>query len=502
MIPKLPFIFLIFLVSPACLWAKDFFEVENIKRIRKEPKDKIGVWAWETNANNRPTITGFRDCIEVTISVKENIPSKGIIAKAYFFDDSGTLLEKVQTPALSGSKTTRPHFAMPVFFNKDIKERIFFAIPESIKNQRWTVLVVFGDQHEVVASTYPRGMSYTRLDFPEKSLLNNPGRKNVKRKKVLDKVVEHVVKTKNTKHPQITLFLRPPAGVEDWSEVQGVLALVVLAPGVEHIRRRMQSVEIDGDEAGTFAFANKHKLAILAWGARRVWDPRRNYDDYDRKEAREMERDFDDVADAWERGIEYFHKEYDLPVNNFLIRGSSGAAQWAKRLCLRKPDYFLAIFVHVPSSFDRPTLEASKVLWCVTTGELESGYERSLRFFKECRSLGYPILYKAIPGLGHAAHPHASALGNAFFEYAISFKKEREKYDRQTTSTSSQMTPYNQMEEKNLEPWPKAFATPLFYGDIVNQEVFPAKEVDMIPAEFRVGIPTKKLADIWKQDAL
>lgn len=37
--------------------------------------------------------------------------------------------------------------------------------------------------------------------------------------------------------------------------------------------------------------------------------------------------------------------------------------------------------------------------------------------------MGYPIVYKAIPGLGHAGHPNAAALGFEFFEYTLSQKK-------------------------------------------------------------------------------
>lgn len=496
---KLRLILTALLLCHANAWTMDFFKVESIKHLRRVPRDNIGVWTWEKDSRGVPRTAEFLECVEITVSVKQNITAKDIIAKAYFYDDSNNLVKSFKTPTLAGPKKARLHFTMPVLFDEDKKERFFFAIPENVKDKRWTVVVVFGDKHEVIAATYPTGASLVRLDFPEKQLVTDRSIKKVKRKKVMDKVVEHVVKTKNPKHPQITLFLRPPKGIDDWSEVQGVLALVVLAPGVEHIRRRMQSVEIDGDEAGTFAFANKHKLAILAWGARRVWDPSRNYDDHDRQEARELEKDFDDVANAWERGIDYFHKEYALPVNNFLIKGSSGAAQWAQRLCLRKPDYFLAIHVHVPSSFDRPTLDASKVLWCLTTGELEGGYERSLRFFTECRDMGYPMVYKAIPGLGHAGHPNATALGNAFLEYAITLKKQRTQYDEHIANPFRQSTSLYQNETQVLKPWPKAFSTPPFYGDIVNQEVFPATEVEMIPTGFRMAIPTKQLAEIWKE---
>ncbi len=495
-------IFLFFLMaivsSTANLWALSFFKMEGIKYFRRAPRDGIGVWQWEKDARGADVIGDFLECLEVTVSVKQNIAAKDVIAKAYFYNESGKLLESYKTPSQAGPPNARKHFNLPVILDETKKERFFFAIPETVKKQRWKAVIVFGDKHEVLAATYPDGASYAHLDFPEKQQVSDSSAKKVERKRVMDKVVEHVVKTNNPRHPQITLFLRPPKGVDDWKDVQGVLALVVLAPGVEDIRRQMQAVEIAGDDAGTFAFANKHKLAILAWGSRGIWDARRNYDEFSRQEARELDKNFDLVANAWEQGVQYFHKEYGLPTNNFLMRGSSGAAQWAKRLCLRKPDYFLAIHIHIPSSFDKPTPEAAKVLWCLTTGELESGYERSLRFFVECRRLGYPILYKAIPGLGHASHPQSTALGNAFLEFAMSLKAQREEYDRQKADTFRKTVSRDLVEGQDVPPWPKIFAHPPFYGDIVNQEIFSSDQMDMIPVGFRMPLPTKQLVDIWK----
>lgn len=56
----------------------------------------------------------------------------------------------------------------------------------------------------------------------------------------------------------------------------------------------------------------------------------------------------------------------------------------------------------------------------MTTGELEAGYQRSLRFYGECRKLGYPIIYKAIPGLGHEGNDSAHELGGDPGEVVLS----------------------------------------------------------------------------------
>jgi len=181
-----------------------------------------------------------------------------------------------------------------------------------------------------------------------------------------------------------------------------------------------------------------------------------------------------------------------------LLWGSCGSAQWAQRLCLRKPDYFLAIDIHIPASFDKPTPEAAKVLWCLTTGELYAGYERANKFVKECRQLGYPMVYKAIPGLGHAGHPLAAQLGFKFFEFALTQKQLRDAYDTRTALERLEMS--IPLKEKKLTPWPQIFKNPPYYGDMINQEMLPAKQVDEIPADFRIPLPTKELANLWSQE--
>jgi hypothetical protein len=199
------------------------------------------------------------------------------------------------------------------------------------------------------------------------------------------------------------------------------------------------------------------------------------------------------VAGAWERGVRELSDKYGIPSKNFLLWGNCGSAQWAARLCLRKPDYFLAVHVHIASSYDKPTPEAAKVLWCLTIGELEGGYERSKRFVAACRELGYPMVYKAIVGLGHAGHPVATDLGFEFFKFALQQKDKRDALDAANSSNLVIQT----ADSGPAQPWLEAFKRPPYYGDIVNQELFPSAQVDMIPTGFRIPLPTQELADIW-----
>jgi hypothetical protein len=217
-----------------------------------------------------------------------------------------------------------------------------------------------------------------------------------------------------------------------------------------------------------------------------------SFDELNRQINREMDETFDDVAKAWETAVKELCEKYGIPDRNFLMWGQSGAAQYACRLALRKPDYFLAVHAHVPSSFDRPTPEASTVLWLLTTGEKEGGYPAAKRFFSECRSLGYPIIFKGVPGLGHADNELADRLGLRFFEFALGLQSEKDGLLAKRHDPSTRR-------EGLAEPWPEKFKSPEFVGDIVNQEYYPQADQDVIPKTFQVSLPNKPIAEAWKK---
>jgi predicted esterase len=260
-------------------------------------------------------------------------------------------------------------------------------------------VAVFGDEHEAVGTAGPRG-SYLDFDFPEKGVVENKSDAPVERVAMEDPLKELVVKTKSQKQPQITLFLLLPGDVRDPGEIRGVVAACMLANTVDDVKKTLQGAENSVSWHGLVDFAKQNKMAILCWGSRKLWDPKQNYDDEDMENP-----DFDEVADAWERGVRQLSEKYGIPNKDYLLWGFSAAAQWSHRLAMRKPQYFLAIHIHIPSSFDRPRPAASSILWLLTTGELEGGYEYSREFVSDCQSLGYPILYKAVPNLAHDDSP-------------------------------------------------------------------------------------------------
>lgn len=291
-------------------------------------------------------------------------------------------------------------------------------------------------------------------------------------------VVSHTVKTKLPNYDQLTLFLLlPPGGKAD-----GVLCLSLLAKTPEEVRAQLQGT--DEREVKARAFAAARNLAVVAWGAHRLWDPARNWDELPRAEAKKIDADFDLVANAWDAGISHFVKKYGIPAAGYLMKGSSGAAQYAQRLALRRPARFLAVHIHIASSFDVPVKGGASLLWRVTTGENELGYARSRRFFRAARALFYPIVYKAYPGLGHEGGKKVSALGYACFDYALA------EYARATRLNGGKPT---------LPDWADLFSSAPSVADIFNQEVYSKFDYLCVPAEFRMLLP-EALCKAWSDE--
>ena len=96
--------------------------------------------------------------------------------------------------------------------------------------------------------------------------------------------------------------------------------------------------------------------------------------------------------------------------------------------------------------------------------------------------------------MGHNRHPDAAALGFQFFEFALTQRNFREVFDKQETRRIASQV--KEHAERN-PPWPDIFQNPAFFADVVNQEIFPADQKEMIPKGFRIAIPNEGIAQIW-----
>ncbi len=290
-------------------------------------------------------------------------------------------------------------------------------------------------------------------------------------------IVSHSVKTNLKGYEQLTLFLMSPPG----GKAKGVFCLSLLASSADDVLAQLQGKTDRRSLNLALDFARMHDFAVVAWGSHCLWDSTRNWDDLPRSKAKKIDADFDHVAKAWDKGIDFFVKEYGIPESGYLMMGSSGAAQYAQRLALRMPARFLAVHIHIASSFDDPVAKGSSLLWCVTTGENEMGYERSRRFFRAARDRSYPIIYKAIPGLGHSGSAKATGIGFACFDFALEEQARAKRLPGRKTAKPD---------------WAKIFSSSEYVADVFNQAVYPKSDAICVPSEFSMPLPAA-LREVW-----
>ncbi|MDR2983135.1 MAG: hypothetical protein LBV12_12945 [Puniceicoccales bacterium] len=431
------------------------FTIDQVRFQEKRPKTESGT---------------FAPCVEVRLGVEANMPIGKSYAVAYFFDENK---KQVDQPVSA---------KLPLDFHKTKPFKVRFDVPDTLlkKKNNWRAVVVFGDDKDATAllvageKGHIRGDAFSNYAFPQKKLCSEVSQT---RAASVSSVYEIQCSTNLPDYPHLTLFLKLPKGVKSAKEANGVLCLSILAGSLSEVRISLMNEETDGRFSNMLRYADKHKLVVICWGSRGLWDPSRNWDELKPEVAREADRRFDRVAAAWENGIRRLATEHGFEPRSFLLWGNSGSAQYSMRLALRKPQYFNAVFIQIPSSFDKPTKAASQVLWCLATGELESGYVRSQRFYRQCTDLGYRFIYKAVPGLGHVPHEPSQQMGLSFFDYARTLPDKPE--DR----------------EKRLQ---EDMGSPPFWGDWLNQNVEAKGNLAMIPEALRVPLPTQEIAQKWE----
>lgn len=446
------------LVFPTCVHAgATFFSVGDAKVVARAPVSREPLLG---------TKKDFRPYLEVEVRAQSPVPSPGCFVRAYFFNDAKRLIASLAAP--QPREFDGVAASMPAFFPTEGRPLpCGFVLPEAVLRERdWRCVIVVGDAQETVAKVYPAGVIQDYI-FPEKEAAMSAERAPVSRELKSLRLAEKVVFTGLPEYPKLTLFLKTPATVDAPREAKGVLALCLTAGSVDGVKRRLLLDEAHDDVYHLLRYAERRRLLVVCWGSHKVWDGARDWDQLDSAVAAQQARVFDRVSSAWVRGVKELGAEQGFDPRDMLLWGYSASAQYAKRLALRRPELFRAVYLHIPSSFDRPTPAGKSALWCLSTGERDYGYAGSAKFFGKCRELGYPMVYKVIPNLGHNDAAGCHRLARQFFDSVLSGKGVSE------------------------------FSTPRYYGDWLNQTVVSADSAKWVPEALRVPLPDERWAAVW-----
>lgn len=378
---------------------------------------------------------------------------------AYYFSSDGSLLAQEEAfPVIRGTKLR----AFPDYLQRNKPDSVFFKVPFD-GEKKWCAVIAVGDENDKAIATWPKDVNWLEFDFPEKRIVL--ANAVCRRSDDVNPVDEFAFDTGLHSHPRITFMLRKPESVKSYSDADGLLALCLLANRVEEVKERLQKAAFNDDLTGVLAYAEKRRLAVVGWGAWKYWDPYANWDELDKGVSRGIADAARENSQAWARGMKMLASKYRLPESGYLLCGFSASAQFSIRLAMFMPGLFKAVYAHIPSSFPKPMPLSNKIMWCLTTGEDEVGYERSIAFLEAAQAVGYPIIYKAIPGLGHRANPQADRICEAFFDFAIGYDAKRPPKTR--------------------------------YGDVFRQIVVGEKEKKTRKGIY-VPLPTERIASAWK----
>lgn len=223
-------------------------------------------------------------------------------------------------------------------------------------------------------------------------------------------------------------------------------------------------------------------MAVVTWTNMKGYTTGVSGDEMDERTRERYDRAFDERSEKWAGGFRRLCRMYSLPEDNVLLYGISGGAQMAHRLALRNPDHFMAVHIHVNSSYDVPTEEGADLLWLVSTGTLEYGYPAAQRFYEQALDRGYHMIFKAQENIGHSDSPEIRRLSRVFFEFCLGFVPDAS--------------------DPEWEPPPEELfyfmRYPVYVGDWYNQMAFPADRAEgNVPPEFMVSLPTKAVAEAW-----
>lgn len=297
-------------------------------------------------------------------------------------------------------------------------------------------------------------------------------------------IIEKDVDLSGHQLPNIQLYLKIPNGAKDASGVDGVMAYCTWTRERDTLIQQLSNdldqppEKIELPSVQMLRFASRHNLAVLTWSTPGDWDTGGNGEDIKGKEKYAVDRQFDLFAAGWEQGVSELCRDYKLPEDKYLLFGMSRGAQWAHRLLLRNPKRFLAVSIHVSGSYDEPTEGGKNCLWLVTSGGEDPGLPHSKQFYASCQKMGYSILFKAPEGLGHQMRPDVDSLRDAFFEYALSIKKQGESPTDSSSIISLQNAKY--------------------VGDLDSQKVVTVDKADQINTGNQVYLPTDALANAWQ----
>jgi pimeloyl-ACP methyl ester carboxylesterase len=256
-------------------------------------------------------------------------------------------------------------------------------------------------------------------------------------------VREFALPTPSAMNPTLTWHYRLPEGT---GSVTGVLLLV---PGYNGSGKAML-------DARWCRFADGERLALLA--------PTFLASEEEQAAERGYYYPWVWSGAATEAALDELKRRHGVPVERVLIFGFSAGAHFGHRFALWKPERVRTFVAYSAAWWSAPTEALRGTSGLVMCGETDGRHDASLAFFRAGRALGLPLAWRSWPRTGHTLTPAVRGLSEAWLRH----------YAR---------------------GWPEE----AWAGDVQSQRIVPGAEADTIPAEVRTWLPSKAVAEAWRE---
>ncbi len=173
-----------------------------------------------------------------------------------------------------------------------------------------------------------------------------------------------------------------------------------------------------------------------------------------------------------EDGIAEAGMRYGVQTERVLFFGFSAGAHVSHRFALWKPERVAAYVAYSAGWWSEPTEKMRDVPALIMCGEADPRYDPSFEFFKKGRDLSAPWIWRSYEDTGHTLTPAVRTMAEEFLAYH-----------------AARLRGLATKEWK--EPVP-------LHGDIQSYEV--TAEREKVAEEFRVTLPSKGIADVWRRE--
>lgn len=369
---------------------------------------------------------------------------------------------------------------------KSVDQFIVDYMSTILSGHKLTPAVVDVETKEQFKAQVPRDKIANTIWLPDVSLIPSwQALHSIAEKDRVAEIVMESVVTGVAAQPNLNLYLKMPSTLKSGEMPKGVFCIATWMSADKSMHDLLRYGIVNKSMVD---WANANQFALICWNTVTLWKSGVGEADLERATRNHFDDNFDAMAKAWDNGIRRLITKYALPEDGYLFYGISRGAHWGHRLALRRPERFAAVHFHVANSYDIPDEKAKNVLWLITSGELDAGHQASLDFYRKCRSLGYPIILKAAPNLGHADREDIQKLGLAFFQYAVGLRNEV----GQTANSIGAPAP-----SAIADLMRRDLAKSTFFGDFINQGVYQADQASWVPTNQQIPLASSDIAKVW-----